>query len=434
MVLFKKSAAILAGFALLFETACGSGGGGGGASPVKPEEKPPEPVQLVMLQDGATITDEEFENFIAGPVHAKYPHITVTMLRNTKGKDGLGSMIASGDFPDFILTVYPSIKVFKELGAAYDLNDLIKKYNMDTGKFDPAAMQTSLVYGESDHLFAIPFSLNFLATFYNKDLFDRFGVGYPKEGMTWDQVIGLSKSFGRVMEGVQYRGLGAIPGAGDLTTQLSLPYVNKTTNKAEITTDGWKRVMQLIQSVNDVPGNKGAVLDHFLKDQTLAMVASYDARFAALEKLHGTPNQFNWDVTQFPSHADRPNTSLASSGHFLLVSSLSKKKEAAFQAIQVVTGEEVQKKTTASGRFTSLKDENIKALYGKNMKSMEGKNIKAVFKSAFAPPFTPTKYDALVTVRVNDAVKKVINGETDVNSALREAEEAANKDIAAQPK
>ncbi|WP_158606513.1 hypothetical protein [Paenibacillus ginsengarvi] len=49
----------------------------------------------------ATITDEEFANFIAGPVHAKYPHITVTMVRNTKGKDGLSTMISSGDFPDF---------------------------------------------------------------------------------------------------------------------------------------------------------------------------------------------------------------------------------------------------------------------------------------------------------------------------------------------
>lgn len=431
--MIKKSAAICAGLALIFATACNNGGGGSDTQ-AKPADKPPEPVQLVMLQDVAALTDDEFANFIAAPVHAKYPHITVTMVRNTKGKDGLSNMISSGEFPDFIFTTYPQIKVNRELGTAQDLNEWINKYKVDINKFDPAAIQTSKVYGDSDHLFALPFSLNFLALFYNKDLFDKFGVSYPKEGMTWDELVQLSRSFGRTMENVQYRGLGAIPGAGDLSTQLSLPYVNPTTNKAEITTDGWKRILQLIKSVNEVPGNKGAILDHFLKDQTLAMVASYDARFAALEKLQGTPNQFNWDITQFPSHPDRPNTSLASSGHFLLVSSLSKHKEEAFQAIEVLIGEQVQKLITENGRFTSLKDETIKGLFGKNMKSMAGKNIKAVFKSSFAPPFAPTKFDSLATPRINDAVKKVINGETDVNTALREAEEAANKDIAAQPK
>lgn len=436
--MLRKSAAILAGFVLLFETACsgggGSGSGGGDASTAKQPEKPPEPIALKMLQDGATISDDEFNNFIAAPVNAKYPHITVTLVRNTKGAAGLSDMIASGDFPDFTLSTYPQIKVNRELGTAQDLTELIKKFRLDVSKFDPAAMQTSTIYGGSDRLYAIPFSLNFLAMFYNKDLFDRFGVTYPKEGMTWDEVINLSKSFNRTAEGVQYRGMGAIPGAGDLSTQLTLPYVNQTTNKAEITTDGWKKVLELIKNVNDVPGNKGAILDHFLKDQTLAIVPSYDARFAALEKLQGTPSQFNWDVTQFPSQPGRPNTSLASSGHFFIVSALGKHKEETFKAIQVLTDLDVQKQITESGRFTSLKDENVKGLYGKNMKSMAGKNIKAVFKSAFAPPFAPTKYDALVTKRINDAVKKVTNGEADVNSALREAEELANKDIAAEPK
>lgn len=431
--MFRKSAAACTGIAL-FVTAC-SGGGGSGSNPqAQPEEKPPEPVQLVMLQDVAALTDDEFASFIAAPVRAKYPHITVTMVRNTKGNDGLSNLISSGEFPDFIFTTYPQIKVNKELGTAQDLNEWIQKYKVDLGKFDPAALQTSKIYGGSDHLFALPFSLNFLALFYNKDLFDKFGVSYPKEGMTWDEVIQLSRSFGRTMENVQYRGLGAIPGASDLSTQLSLPYINPTTGKAEITTDGWKRIMQLLKSVNEVPGNQGAVLDHFLKDQTLAMVASYDARFAALEKLHGTPSQFNWDVTQFPSHPDWPNTSLASSGHFLLVSSLSKHKEDAFRAIEVLIGEEVQKLITENGRFTSLKDDTIKGLFGKNMKSMAGKNIKAVFKSAFATPFVPTTHDALVRPQLTEAVKKVTGGQTDINTALREAEEAANKDIAAQPK
>ncbi|GAA3411173.1 ABC transporter substrate-binding protein [Paenibacillus hodogayensis] len=432
--MLRKSMVVLAGISMIV-SACNSSGSstGAGTGTVKSEERPPEPIELVMLQDGATITDDEFANYIAAPVRAKYPHITITMMRNNKGNEGLSNLISSGSFPDLIFTTYPQIKINRELGTAQDLNDMIQKFKMDTGKFDPAALQTSKIYGNSDHLFALPFSLNFLATFYNKDLFDKFGVAYPKEGITWDEAIQLSKSFDRTLENISYRGL-MTNGASDLSTQLSLPYVNAGTNKAQLTTDGWKRLLDLLKAINDVPGNKGATLDHFLKDQTLAMVASYDARFAALEKLQGTSGQFNWNVTQYPSYPDKPNVSLASSGHFLIVSSLGKHKEEAFQVVDLLTSDDIQKLITENGRFTSLKNETIKSLYGKNMKSMQGKDIKAVFKSAFSPPFPPTKYDSFVITRLNEAVKKVTNGETDINSALREAEEAANRDIAAQPK
>ncbi|GAA3405358.1 ABC transporter substrate-binding protein [Paenibacillus hodogayensis] len=425
----KSHSLLMASLILVITTACASSGS---QAPQVQEEvvKPSEPMTLTMLQDGATISDEEFETMIAAPVKAKYPHITVQIVRNTKGADGLSNLISGGSFPDFMFTTYPQIKIHRELGTAYDMTSLIKTYKMDIGKFDPAAMETSRVYGGNEGMYAVPFSLNFLALFYNKDIFDMFGVTYPKEGMTWDETVNLAKNFSRTAGGVEYKGI-MIPGIGDLITQLSLPYVNATTNKAAINSDGWNKVFQLIKAVNEIPGNKGATLDHFLKTQTLAMIPTYDARFAALEKLQGTPSQFNWDITQFPSYTERPNTSLASSGHFLLVSALSKHKEEAFEVINLLTSEANQNLITEHGRFTSLNNEQIKNKYGMNMKSMQGKNIKAVFNSKFAPPFPPTKYDKFATPHLTAAVKSVIDGELDVNSAIRRAEEAFNKDIEA---
>src|SRR5690606_8011575 len=101
-------------------------------------------------------------------------------------------------------------------------------------------------------------------------------------------------------------------------------------------------VFEVVHAINDIPGNKGANLNNFLKDKILAMVPSYDARIAALELLYGTPEDFNWDITQFPSFPERPNTSLDSTGHFLMVSSLSKHKEEAFQVIDLLTSVENQ--------------------------------------------------------------------------------------------
>lgn len=433
MVLSKRAIISASMMALLLAACGGEKQATGGIAPETAKTEPSKPVTLQMLQDGATITDEEFDTLIAAPVKAKYPHITVEMIRNKNGNNGLSELITSGSFPDFMFITSLQIKAHRDLGTTEDLTPYIQKFGMNVNQFDPAALQTSKVYGGSEKLYAVPFSLNFLALFYNKDLFDRFGVSHPKEGMTWQETIQLAAKFSRSENGVEYKGL-LTNAITDMSTQLSLPRVDPKTNKALINTDGWKKVAEVIQGINAIPGNKGVNLDHFLKTQTLAMVASYDARFAALEKLHGTPENFNWDVTQFPSYPERPNTSFQSTGHFLAVSALSKNKNEAFQVIQLLTGEEIQTVITERGRFTALNNETIKNKYGANMKSMNGKNIKGVFKSSFAPPYEPTTYDPLVNTPLNDAVKNIVDNGLDINSALRQAEEAANRAIEAEMK
>lgn len=436
----KKHRVVAAiGLAALLLAACGGekgnpGGSGadGGSDPASKET--PKPVTLYMLQDRATISDEEFANLIAAPVKAKYPHISVEMVRATGGVQGLSEMISAGTFPDLMFSTYPQIQVHKEMGTAENLSPYITKYKMDLNQFDPAAMQTSRIYGgSSTNVYAVPFSLNFLALFYNVELFDQFGVSYPTEGMTWDQMMELAKKFARSANGVDYRGI-MIPGVTDLGTQLTLTRVDAKTNKALPDQEGWRTILKLIQDVNAIPGNKNSTLDHFLKTQSLAMLPSYDARFAALEKLYGTPDDFKWDITQFPSHPGKPNTTLASSGHFLLASTLGKHKEEVFQVIQLLTSEANQNLITEHGRFTGLSNETIKNKYGVNMKSMRGKSIKAVFKSSFAPPYQPTVYDELVHKELSAIAKKMIETGMDVNTALREVTEAGNRAIEADVK
>lgn len=432
------AAAISLATAMLVSACGGNAGGSTGGQADSPgggaivPEKPKEKITLRMLQDGATISDDEFANLIAAPVQAKFPHITVEMIRLGKGEASIESMLTRGDFPDFMFTTYPRIKAHRDLGTALDLSALIQTHKLDLNRFDAAALETSRLYGDGKY-YGIPFSLNFLAFFYNKDLFDQFGVSYPKEGMTWEETIALARSFSRTVGGVTFKGI-MLPGITDLSTQLTLPRVDLKTNKAVIASDGWRQVFDVIKSSNDIPGNQNQVLDDFLVNQTLAMLPSYDARFAALEKLHGTPNNFNWGITQFPSFKEYPNRSLASSGHFLLVSALSKHKDDAFEVIKLLTSNEIQNLITEHGRFTSLRDEAIRNRYGVNMKSMQGKNISVVFKSSFAPPFTPSPYDSIASKHLNEAVKKLIAGQADINTIMREAEELANRDIEAELK
>jgi multiple sugar transport system substrate-binding protein len=404
-------------------------------SPPAQSKTPPAPIKLVMLQDGATLTKDEFEKLIAEPVAAKYPHITLELAVNGKGDESLQQFIASGSFPDLIFGTYPRITSHREFQTVENLNPMIERRKMDLQRFDPEALATARTYSGNGNLYALPFSLNFTATFYNKEIFDKFGQPYPKEGMTWEDALDLARSVSRTSEGVQYRGA-FIQGIGDVSTQLGTPRLDPATGKSAILAhEGWKMLFELYKAFNDLPGNTGAhksatLNNGFLKDQNVAMAFSYDARFAALEKLYGTPQDFAWDVTQFPSFKEKPNVTVASSGHFLMLSSLGKHKEEAFQVMELLVSAEIQKKITDFGRYTALQDQAIKEMYGHTMKSMQGKNTKAVFKSRFADPVPPHPNNDLVFPAIDAALTAVVEGSIDSNTALRQADEAINKAIA----
>ncbi|MBD2865347.1 hypothetical protein [Paenibacillus oceani] len=54
---------------------------------LRQEERKPTVIRL--LQDGATMTEEEIQTLVQAPVKAKYPHLTVELQINTKSDEGL---------------------------------------------------------------------------------------------------------------------------------------------------------------------------------------------------------------------------------------------------------------------------------------------------------------------------------------------------------
>ncbi|NOU90117.1 extracellular solute-binding protein [Paenibacillus sp. LMG 31460] len=61
-----------------------------------------------------------------------------------------------------------------------------------------------------------------LVLYYNKDIFDKFGISYPRNGMTWDEVYDLAKKLNRTEDGISYRGFGMAAGAMFTVNPLSL--------------------------------------------------------------------------------------------------------------------------------------------------------------------------------------------------------------------
>lgn len=375
-----------------------------------------------------SLSDEWVTAFIVEPVQKKFPGVKLDIVRKQKGSNP-DELVAADAFPDILYNSTPRLSSYKNLGLLYDMTDLIKKYNVDLSKLHQPALEAIKPWGENGELYGLPLWVNFSVLYYNKDLFDKFAVPYPQDGLTWEEAIELSKLLTRSEGGVAYRGLDhSVTG---LAGQLSLPYIDPATNRAALETAMFKKVYETLYNLYKIPGNevRSAPKDAFLKERTLAMWPMYADVPTWINDLIRQGESFEWDMAQMPSFQEKPNVAMSVDSHNLHVTSSSKNKEAAFQVIAYLLTEEPQRHFVRNGLLPALDDEELKKQFGEDVEIFKGKNIQAIFKSEPAPKVPTHKYDSAATGQLNNAFKNVESGAKDINTALREAAELTNKKI-----
>ncbi|MCC2684395.1 MAG: transporter substrate-binding protein [Paenibacillaceae bacterium] len=408
---------------------CGGGSGSAGANNTGQAQKPLEPVTLEMYQTQTYWTEVQFEQLLAEPLKKKYPHITVHFNEAAKQ---LKQSIVDKTPIDLIMVWNGLIPEYEDYGIFEDITPLLKKDNLDLSRFDPAAVQAAKDATLTGQLYGVPNMIQLMGLFYNKDIFDKFGVAYPKDGMTWEDTIDLAKKVTRNTDGVQYNGYDP-SGLTRIATTLSLIPVDGRGNKVLVNSDGYKRVFELSKQIFAIPGNtpkagafKGSAPDRFMKDKTTAMQSTVNM----LSKLQ-TLKDLNWDVAQYPSFKERPNLYSAFDMHVLTISSISQHKDDAVRVLEALYTDEAQLIAAHMGRMTPMKDPKFQQEFVKGVAEFEGKHIQSMFKSKPAPSAPP------YSVFYNEAQKVVADefanynkGAKDVNTALRDAEERIKKLIA----
>jgi multiple sugar transport system substrate-binding protein len=427
---------ITAGLVLFMLAGCSAG-------TAKPEEKKADaanqpaavntqPVTLKFYQYSAKLTDEEFQELFVKPVKKKYPHITLELVREGKGATPQ-ELVTAGGLPDLIFTGPAGAVTLLELDAAADMSDLIKKNSLNLSRYNKTAVDFIKSYKTNGQMFALPHSINFSALYYNKDIFDKFGVAYPKDGLTWEDAIELTKKLTRQADAVSYRGLDIDGGVQRFSEQLSLIYVDAN-NRAALQTDKWKQAVDTFLRIKQVPGNAvgSAAVPAFENDRTLAMLAGLGARLGELEELQTKGTPMNWDMTTMPSFREAPNKAFGISSFQLMISSTSKNKDSSFQVIQTLLEEESQSLTNKRGRLTTLEDDKVKQNFGDDLVTFNGKNKAAILKSSPSSIQPSTRFEVITRQELNKIVNQAVADNTDVNTVLRQAEEQANKLLATE--
>jgi multiple sugar transport system substrate-binding protein len=381
-----------------------------------------EPVELLIYFVPA-IDDAYFDDIFVKPVKAKHPNITLKYVQQSGGPK-IADQIATGKIPDLTVGSITNLFDFKDLGMFYDMTPQIKKFNFDVNRVDPALMTMIKQYSDKGEIYGIPYKSNYNALFYNKDLFDKFGVAYPKDDMMWDDVVELGKKVTRTTDGIQYRGLDP-ENINRLAWGYNLGFVDEKTAKPMI--DNWKPAYELLQKIIQIPGNapekvqRNGDKDAFVKDMTLAMIATTNM----VDKMEGA--KLNWDIATYPQYPQTKGSFGMAGGQPLMISLQSKYKDQAFQVIETIMSDEVQTKLNRVGKVTALSTLDVKKEYAADLPYAKGKNLAAVYKLNQSYYPLSVYDDAAVKLTV-DHMFDLYAGK-DINTVIRETNDDIVKAI-----
>lgn len=389
-----------------------------------------EPVTIKFMRYYGGFTDEDFEWYFQGKIKEALPHITVE-----KADGSLDDMIAANEVPDFFMSGLPGISSLREYNIMEDFNPYIKKYEINLSKYDQVALDAIRSFSDDGQMLALPFRMNIPALFYNKDVFDAFGLPYPQEGMTWTEAEALARELTRQDGTIQYLGIWT-GGADRMGMQLKLPYVDSETNRGMLEADGWKKILNQYKEIFSVPGyiqnGQLTVNNHsqFINDRNIGMLAYWGADVIRdIERLVNEGVTFNWDMVELPKYEGEENYAWFAETHNFAVSSISRHKEEAFQIIFKIFSEPVQKDFNNKGQISVLEKtaENRKG-FGSELPFLEGVNTEAFF-TVEPGVVKHTEFDVEARKFLNEAAKDVLLNGKDINTALREANEKTNSYI-----
>ncbi|TNJ63002.1 carbohydrate ABC transporter substrate-binding protein [Paenibacillus hemerocallicola] len=390
------------------------------------------PTDLYIAYPGSGEKDELFMQRFGEQIKKKFPNYTLKYVPRilAEGTNYYASYLASGAPIDIMISSLGTTTIYlTNLKLESDISDLIKKYNYDLARIEPSLIdiQRQLANGG---IYGLPWTSGSFVFLYNKDIFDKFGVAYPKDGMTWDETYELAKKLTRTDGGTSYKGFAFQFENAMGTNQLSAPYFDSKTHKSKFLEDNFIKAFENMARFYKIPGNEPPTVGvpvAFQKDKTVAMFMGTSGQ------IKPTAEQVpNWNTASTPEMPQKPGVGFQAAPEYFYITSMSKSRDAAFQVLAYIASDEFQEwmgRTTAILPVSKNPDKLMQT-FGADLPGFQGKNVKSLIPRTYAP-LTITPYLTTGNSEMTTALKDYLGGK-DLNTALREAGERADKRIATE--
>ena len=371
-------------------------------------EAPAEPVTLKMTVWDLAKTP--YWQAVVDAYQAEHPNVTIELvdISSAEYNDKTQVMLSGGDESD-IITVkdIPTYSAMLTRNQIIPINDYVAKDGLDLSVYNGAT--DALTY--EGKLYALPFRSDVWILYYNKDLFDKAGVAYPTNDMTWTQFDEIAR---KMTSGT---GADKVYGAHFHTwrSTVELPTVQDGKNTVIATDYSFMKPMyDMVVSMQ----KDGIIMDYgtlkagkihysgVFENQQAAMLpmGSWFIGTMIAAEQKGDVN-FKWGIAKYPHPDGVAAGTTASTLTSLAINANSKNKDAAWDFIKFYSGVEGAKVIAGTGNLPAI---------------LNADTLKAF---AAVPGVPAEAVDALQTVKVRielpmdpnaSAIDKVLSEEHDL--------------------
>ncbi|GIO33908.1 MULTISPECIES: ABC transporter substrate-binding protein [Paenibacillus] len=398
-------------------------------SQTDPDEKTNgEPVTVKILYPWGA---DNFELRYRG-IEKLLPNVTIELVDSQAQMDPLQELNAQKIVPDIIFANW-GLDALYELDMIEPLDDLIQKHQFDLDTLDPSLLASirSMDRTGKGRILGFPIQYSPYGIWYNKDVFDKFGIEYPAERLTWDEVAELAKQMTAERDGVQYRGLEMGPGlaSGEVTVPLSQLAVNLTDpDTGEVLIDkepAVTRYLELMKKIYSIPGivneDPEARKDYEFPKKNVGMIVSW------IEYLRwgvGDPEvAANMEAAPLPVWGDGEESAPPAGSNLLVINKYSEHKDAAFKVLMAYLSPEHQTELAKIGDAPPLfNNKDVISHFGEDVEVFKGKNVAAFYEVPPAlPPAKISSWDQYVDI--GGSMLKFSRSDMDIASFLRQLKE-----------
>lgn len=347
------------------------------------------------------------------PLQAAFPETTFYYMTTWRtwqlvDEDALRRANRSGELYSHLLVSYDNkpadLIVFEHILAAdhfssgylEPLDDYVAADLTIRERLDPDLLERVRAQGNG-RLYALPFAKNVYALYYNKDIFDRFGVPYPTDGMTWDDVFALAREISdilphgeKILIGPDNRFLNISEisafGLADrhlAFSQMGGRFPDPETGPPDFREPVWDRYAAFLEELSAL---RSPSLFNTYKSFGAGNVAMVAGRLHGSQHYSGAGSEATdllmapfaeWDMVSFPVFPDAPDTGPAPAYYYVGIPKNSLHKQEAFRLISHLLSDEVQLENSKNGLASVRGDPAFREAFAERTYKASGKHVEA---------------------------------------------------------